>query len=266
MRLGKKEPDIGQIEWVSLSRSASYLITNRQIFFISFILFILTLGLTWLFYQITMHLLHQLADRYPFSLPDTSTLWGWIKYQGWVFSHWIYIIVTRIISFYFSFLLAYCLISPGYAYLSLSVEKSFSGGFVDNEGDFSVKGICMDLVEGCKIGLLGIAVTFLAFIINFFPVFGQILVFFLYSYYSCLMFIDYPAARRRWTLGRKVKWLRNNSFSAFRLGFFPALISMIPVLNIFFMALLFPLLTIQSTLNFSNLETELFKKYRYHGI
>jgi CysZ protein len=69
------------------------------------------------------------------------------------------------------------------------------------------------------------------------------------------MFIDYPASSRRWSLGKKIKWLWEHSFSAFRLGFLPAVISMIPILNIFLMAFLFPLLTVHSTLNFSVLES-----------
>lgn len=41
---------------------------------------------------------------------------------------------------------------------------------------------------------------------------------------------------------------------SFRLGIFPALISMVPIINIFFMALLFPLFTVHTTLNFIAIE------------
>jgi CysZ protein len=68
------------------------------------------------------------------------------------------------------------------------------------------------------------------------------------------MFVDYPASRRGWSLGRKLHWLRTHSSPAFRLGVLPALISMIPLLNIFAIALIFPLLTVHSTLNFSAIE------------
>jgi CysZ protein len=184
--------------------------------------------------------------------PDAGTLWGWMKYQGWAAFKWIFIIISRIISFYIAFLTAYCCTTPGYCFLSASVEKIQSG--IENGEQFSFRGFTVDLIEGCKIGLFGLAITCLALVINFIPGIGQILVFLLYSYYSCLMFIDFPTSRRRWTLGNKITWLKDNSFPAFRLGFLPALISMIPVLNVFFMSLLFPLFTVHASLNFSALE------------
>ncbi|MGE4558778.1 MAG: cysteine biosynthesis protein, partial [Desulfobulbus sp.] len=64
----------------------------------------------------------------------------------------------------------------------------------------------------------------------------------------------YPASRYRWSLGKKLSWLRLHYNQAFRLGIFPAMISMVPLLNIFFMALFFPLFTIHSTLNFLAIE------------
>ncbi|PIE63970.1 MAG: hypothetical protein CSA26_10430 [Desulfobacterales bacterium] len=102
--------------------------------------------------------------------------------------------------------------------------------------------------------LLGILITIVALVVNFIPGIGQACVFLLYTYYSALMFIDYPASRRRWGLGKKLQWMRTHSSPAFRLGIGPALISMVPVVNIFAMALLFPLLTVHTTLNFSEIE------------
>ena len=94
----------------------------------------------------------------------------------------------------------------------------------------------------------------MALFLNFIPGIGQASVFLLYTYYSALMFIDFPASRRRWSLGRKIHWLQNHSSSAFRIGILPAFVSMIPIVNIFAMALLFPLLTIHATLNFSTIQ------------
>ncbi|MEE4242207.1 MAG: hypothetical protein V2I36_12130, partial [Desulfopila sp.] len=49
-------------------------------------------------------------------------------------------------------------------------------------------------------------------------------------------------------------WLGKHRGHSFRLGLFPALISMIPIVNIFIIALLFPILTVHATLNFTSLE------------
>ena len=108
-----------------------------------------------------------------------------------------------------------------------------------------------DLIEGVKIGLYGILVSLAALFVSFIPVLGLVLVFLIYTFYSALMFIDYPASRRRWTLRRKINWLVDNRNLAFRLGFLPAVLSMVPLLNIFLMAVLFPVLTIHATLNFA---------------
>jgi CysZ protein len=48
--------------------------------------------------------------------------------------------------------------------------------------------------------------------------------------------------------------VKTNHRSALRIGIFPAIASIIPVLNIFLMALLFPLMTVHTTLNFLAIE------------
>jgi CysZ protein len=90
--------------------------------------------------------------------------------------------------------------------------------------------------------------------LNFLPVIGQAAVFVLYVYYSALMFVDYPSSRYRWSLGDKLRWLRRHRAPAFRIGLLPALLSMVPILNIFLMALSFPLFTVHTTLNFLAIE------------
>jgi CysZ protein len=244
--------------WVPLSRSALFLVSHLRLLCVSLLLFIITLAITWGFYQVSTHFVDQFAGNYFMESPDASTLWGWIKYQGWVVFKWIFIIISRIISFYVAFLTAYCCTTPGYCFLSASVENMAAG--IENGEGFSFNGFIVDVIEGCKIGLFGLAITCCALAVNFIPGIGQILVFLLYSYYSCLLFIDFPASRRRWTLGKKLLWLKDNSFPALRLGVLPALISIIPVLNVFLMALIFPLFTVHATLNFSALETSGRKK------
>jgi CysZ protein len=239
---------------VPFSRSVIFLFMHIRLLFFSLLLFIITFGVTWLVYQISIHFINQFAESHFINSPDAGSIFGWIKYQSWVLFKWVFMIISRIISFYIAFLISYCVTTPGYAFLSASVEKIHFGKQSEIEERFSLNGIYMDLVEGCKIGLFGIVVTVIALFVNFIPGIGQVLVFLLYSYYSCLMFIDYPASRRRWTLGKKINWLKNNPLAAFRLGIIPAIISMIPVLNIFLIALLFPLLTVHATLNFLMLE------------
>ncbi len=242
-------------QWIPLPRSTSFLLSNFRILLVSLILFILTMAVTWLFYQMSIHFVdHYIGSHFP-TPPVTDTILGWLKKQLWILFKFVFTIISDIIAFYIAFLIAYCLTSPGYAFLSSMVEKIHLGSDFDQKGsELSLGSLIFDLIEGCKIGLFGLGVTVCAIFINFIPVLGQLLVFLLYCYYSCLMFIDYPTSRRQWSLGKKVFWLKKHPWISFRLGVLPALISLIPVFNIFLMALIFPVLTVHFTLNFSSLE------------
>jgi CysZ protein len=177
-----------------------------------------------------------------------------MKHLGWQVMKWTFFIISRIVAFYLAFILAYTLSAPGYVFLSSAVEKKQRGDAFEEDATFTVKGVVTDILEGLKIGVLGVVVTLVALILGVIPIFGQLIVLLLYTYYSTLMFVDYPTSRRRWSLGRKIGWMRRHGTRAFRLGILPALVSMIPIFNIFLMALLFPLLTVHVTLNFSALE------------
>ena len=242
-------------EWIPLSYSVALMFRKKQLLGWSLMLFCATIFLTWLGYILTVGYVEDLTQGFLNAAPDTASIWGWIKHAFWLVGKWLILIVSRIVAFYISFLLAYCLTSPGYVFLSTAAEKFHLGELFNQEDAFSLKGIVTDLIEGLKIGLYGILVTVVALIINFIPVIGQAAILVLYTYYSALMFIDYPASRRRWSLGQKINWISSHSRIAFRLGLLPAIISMIPFVNIFLMAFLFPVMTIHTTLNFSSLES-----------
>lgn len=243
--------------WIPLSRSFLLMVSRKQLFFWSLVLFLCTIALTWFGYLVTVDFIDGLTGSFMAAAPATDTVWGWIKYGGWQVGNWLFLIVSRIVAFYFAFLLAYTITTPGYAFLSGAAEKLHAGENFDADAGFTLAGIVRDILEGLKIALFGIGVTIIALLVNFIPGVGQVAVVLIYTFYSALMFIDYPASRRRWSLGRKIEWLRTHNTRALRIGLLPALISMIPVLNIFAVALLFPLLTIHATLNFSAIELAL---------
>lgn len=241
-------------EWIPISRSMILLLSRKRLFGLSFILIVITLVLTWIGFLVSVDFIDGLKDTFTTTAPAADTVWGWIKHQAWVAGNWLFLIVSRIVAFYLAFLLAYTLTTPGYAFLSAAAERLHAGEDFDPDAAFTFAGILRDILEGIKIALFGIVVTVAALVVNFIPVVGQVAVILLYSYYSALMFIDYPASRRRWSLGRKIGWLRSHGSSSLRIGFLPALISMIPLVNIFAIALLFPVLTVHATLNFSAIE------------
>ncbi|MGW8194754.1 MAG: EI24 domain-containing protein [Desulforhopalus sp.] len=241
-------------EWIPLSRSLLLMFSRKTLFGWSFMLFLLTIFLTWIGYQLAVDFIDNLSGNLLPAAPAADGVLGWLKHAGWVAMHWLFLFISRTVAFYLAFLLAYTLSTPGYVFLATAAEKLHAGKNFDPDLNFTVTGFLIDILEGIKIAAFGVFVTVVALFVNFIPGIGQAAVFVLYSYYSALMFLDYPTSRRRWSLGRKLRWLRNHSSPAFRLGVLPALLSMIPLLNIFAIALFFPLLTIHSTLNFSAIE------------
>jgi CysZ protein len=242
------------VKWISLWSSLGFLIRSPKILAASVLLLFLTLALTWGGYLLAVRYVDgQTAGLFQ-QIPEVVGVWGWMKHLGWLVMKWTVFFISRVISFYLAFILAYTLSAPGYVFLSSAVEKKFAGKAFAEDAALSLKGIVTDILEGLKIGVLGLVVTIVALTANFIPIFGQVMVLLLYTYYSALLFLDYPTSRRRWSLGRKIGWMRRNGRAAFHLGILPAIISLIPFVNIFLMALLFPLLTVHATLNFSALE------------
>ncbi len=242
--------------WSPLTQALGFIFRHYRILLLSLALVAVTGLLTWLGYLATIHLVNGLTGHFFQQPPAATGLKGWFLVKGWWLLKLLFLVISRVIAFYLAFLLAFSLTSPGYVFLSTATEKTFLGEKFIADAPFSWSGMLTDLVEGIKIAGLGIVVTVAALLINLVPVLGQVLVFLLYTFYSALMFIDYPASRRRWSLGRKIGWLRKNWWPALRLGFLPTVVSLIPLINIFFMALLFPLLTVHTTLNFAALEDQ----------
>lgn len=215
---------------------------------------VLTFALTWGGYLLAVGFVDGQTAGFFQQAPEAAGIWGWTKHLGWQVMKWTFFLVTRIVAFYMAFMLAYTLSAPGYIFLSSAAEKKYAGNAFENDAALSLRGILTDMLEGVKISVLGLLITAVALAVGFIPLFGQIAVLFFYTCYSALMFIDYPASRRRWSLGRKMGWLRRHGRLTFHLGLLPAVVSLVPIVNIFLMALLFPLFTVHATLNFSALE------------
>lgn len=242
------------VKWIPLGSSLGFLLRSPKILGWSVLLVLLTFALTWGGYLLTVGYVDGQTAGFFQQAPESVGVWGWMKHLGWQVMKWTFFIISRIAAFYLAFILAYTLSAPGYVFLSSAVEKKQRGKAFAEDAAFTLTGVATDILEGLKIGILGLLVTMVALIVSFIPIFGQVIVLLLYTYYSTLMFVDYPTSRRRWSLGRKIGWLRRHGRAAFRLGILPAVVSLIPIVNIFLMALLFPLLTVYVTLNFSALE------------
>lgn len=242
------------VKWIPLWSSLVFLCRSPKLLAWSLLLVLFTFALTWGGYLLAVSFIDARTAGFFQQAPDSTGLWGWLKDLSWLAMKWSFIVLSRVAAFYLAFMVAYTLSAPGYVFLSSAAERKQAGPAFEEDAAFHLKGIVTDLWEGLKIGALGLVVTLAALLVSFIPLLGQLLVVLLYSYYSTLMFLDYPTSRRRWSLGRKIGWLSRHGRPAFRLGILPAVISLIPIVNIFLMALIFPLFTVHVTLNFGVLE------------
>ena len=240
--------------WVSLGYSIRFIFRYPKLLSVSMMLVVATGLLTWLGTYESLAFIDSLTGDFFAHPPEKAHFWSWPLVWGWTGLRWLFIIVSRVIAFYLAFLLAYCLTTPGYVFLSFLAGNRYTGQAREGEASMTLIGILVDLIEGIKIGMVGLMVTIFALLLNFFPVIGQAGAFLLYVFYSTLMFIDFPSSRYRWKLGQKIGWIKKHRNQAFRLGLLPAAVSMIPIINIFFMALLFPLFTVHTTLNYLSIE------------
>lgn len=237
----------------SLFSSMTFIFRHIRLVGWSMFLILFTGFLTFAGYVEAIKLINGLTGHFFQIPPDTSGILGRLEGWGWIVMKYMFLLITRIISFYLAFLAAYCLTTPFYIFLSGSVEKIYNNGLKTHGAETVTLRVSMfftDLYEGIKIGLVGILVTIIALAVNFIPVAGQFLVLVLYIFYSALMFIDYPASNRHWTLKKKINWVISHYSISVRIGILPAVISIIPVINIILMAVFFPLFTVYTTLNF----------------
>ncbi|MBV5319298.1 MAG: EI24 domain-containing protein [Desulfobulbaceae bacterium] len=240
--------------WVPLRTSFAFLFRHPRLLLWSLALVVLTGVLTWSGYLVSVGLTDQFTGTFFSSPPTVERFWHWPLLWGWTALKWVFLVLSRVVAFYLAFLVAYCLTTPGYVFLSTWAGNRYTEKAGEGEATFTLVGMLIDLREGAKIGALGLLVTVAALLANFIPVIGQVSVFVLYVFYSALMFVDFPSSRYRWSLGRKLRWVGEHRSQCFRLGLLPAVISMIPLLNVFLMALFLPLLTIHTTLNFLAIE------------
>ncbi|MGE4558777.1 MAG: EI24 domain-containing protein, partial [Desulfobulbus sp.] len=218
--------------WVPLSFSLAFLFRHPRLVGWSLILVLVTGSLTWAGYLFSVDLINHFTGSFFTTPPAVEKFWQWPLLWGWTGLKWVFVVLTRVVAFYLAFAVAYSLTTPGYVFLSTWAGNSYSPTAGQGEATLSLGGAMIDLWEGIKIGAMGLLVSVAALLANFIPVAGQAAVFVIYAYYSALMFIDYPASRYRWSLGKKLSWLRLHYNQAFRLGIFPAMISMVPLLNI----------------------------------
>ncbi len=227
---------------ISLRDSITFIISRPQLFAWTVVLLSLTALLTFLGYSLLISWFEDVVGTFFKTAPK-----GAVVRAGWYILLWLYLIATRLIAFYIALLVSYSLTSPGYMFLSGSTEKLVAGGSMEDSEGFDWSVAIDDFIEGVKIAVLGIGVSIVLFFVSFVPVLGIVTAFTVLVFYSALLFIDFPSSRRHWTLSQKMSWIYRYPVESLRLGFLPAVIGMVPVFNVLFIALFFPLFVVHAT-------------------
>lgn len=187
--------------------------------------------------------------------PLTESFFDYLYYFGWALTRLAFKGIAAIIVFYASFIFAYTVASPLYAFISILAEDIYFGR-PEDAPDFSFDVILEDVIQALKVVGVALLITIFVFFVNFVPVIGQIAAITFFIVLNSLMLIDFPASRRGWRLTEKALWIRKNPLTAARVGSLPALISMIPIANNILLAFLFPLFVVHATMNFAAVEKE----------
>ena len=233
-------------KWISLRDNIRFIFSRPTLIAWSIVLLAATALVTFLGYTFILSGFEALTGNF-FKAPPNG---GAFLQFSWHILLWLYLISTRLVSFYIALLLSYTVTFPAYMFLSNGVEKIDAGDSFDSQEGFDISIIIDDLLEGVKIALFGIVVSLILFFVTFLPVLGTVIAFVVFIFYSTLLFIDFPASRRHWTLSAKLRWLYAHPLLSLRIGFIPALVGMVPIMNVLFIALLSPVLTVHATRNF----------------
>ena len=229
--------------------SAKYLFSNGKLVVASLAAVLFMILLSILMYHQISSWFDSMTVSFFNKPPALEAALDYIYYAGWWIIKILFKAIVIIVSFYVSFVISYTACSPIYSFISI-IAEDIHFGKPDDDADFTFEGIVEDVFQAMKIAGITVLFSIGAFLINFIPVIGQVLAIAIYVWANSLMLIDFPASRRRWPIKRKLLWTKNNPIASLRIGALPTFLSMIPFVNIIFMAFFFPLMVVHSTLNF----------------
>ena len=103
------------LPWIPLLSSLGFILRHPRLLGWSLLLVLVTALLTWGGFLLTTGFLDRLTSSFIHSAPLTESWWGWIKYAGWLFAKFLFLIVSRIVAFFLAFMAAYSISAPLYS-------------------------------------------------------------------------------------------------------------------------------------------------------
>lgn len=249
----KKRLDEALVGGTSLKNAAKAIFKNGKLTVASLAVVLAMIVITIFSYHQISSWISSLTAPFFDKEPLTESFFDYIYFFGWVITRIVFKAVAAIVVFYAAFIFSYTITSPLYSFISIIAEDIYFGR-PEDDADFTIEGILEDVLQALKIAGMALIFTVFAFFVNFVPVIGQITAVAIYIVINSLMLLDFPTSRRRWSLSEKTVWVRKNLITTLRIGSFPTIISMIPFVNSFILAFLFPLFVVHATMNFASVE------------
>jgi CysZ protein len=234
---------------VYLSETIQFFKEHKILFFYSTMILTLTFLLTIIMSSFVVSQLNSLTGNFFSNPPQNNSFYTKTIYIFWVAGKFLFNLIVGLISLYVSFLLSYTLSSPLYSKLANVTEKFFKGENEPSE-KFSISKIWFDIKEAIKVSFIMLSLSIVALFANFIPIAGQLTAFFIYLFVNALLLIDFSASENRFSLSEKIQWIFSHKILSGNIAFFPTLISLIPIINIFIFVFIFPFYVVHATLNF----------------
>lgn len=235
---------------ISVFQAFKAILGSGKLFFASIAVILIMMVLTFFFYhRVTSFVTVKTLDFFEIA-PAADELFSKIYHALKVCSAFLFKIVVNVLSFYFSFILAYALTSPLYSFISMIAEDIYFGKPKD-DAELSLEGVIEDVKQALKVTLAVFLLGVIAFFIGFVPVLGQVAALIFCFFMNALLIFDFVTSRRRWNFVSKAKWLVFHPALTLKTALLPTLISFVPVINTIFTAFLFPVFVVHATMNFA---------------
>ncbi len=253
-RLEKKlEKKLDDPPLITFKDTAKHIISDGKlpVFFLASALIMIFISI--FLYHVVFSFISGLTAPF-YSIPPLVEEWyHHFRLLGWSVLKFFFNMSTTVFIFYVTFLIAYVLCSPLYSFISFVSENIFEGK-PEEDNEFSFDFVHEDILQSLKLAGLSAGVILYLFFVNFVPVIGQILVFFLYPVLNTFLLIDFFAARKGWTFMSRFMWLKKNWFMVFVMGGIVMFITLIPLANNILAAFAFPFFVVYSSINMAVIE------------
>lgn len=170
-------------------------------------------------------------------------IFWWIGFQ-------IHLIISKCITFYFSFAISFAVASPFYAMLSTATEDILNNKNMPLSEQFNIEMLLPYIIASLKLSGAIFLISFLLFLLNFIPLFGQLVIFIIIAAMNAAAIMGIIFWGKGLSISDSIKWFLKNWQISLEIAFIPSFFALIPIINTFLMAFVVPFFIVHGTLAF----------------